>query len=152
MTFNQPSPWTDPVLGHFSELLLVRPVLSYSDIAHRLNRTHGVALTKNACIGRARRMGFLRGQPKAKPRARIAPNRLSLRLRKIPTGRSLPAPKPRVPFTVQLEQLRAYDCRWPQGDRAPFLFCGEPVTENCSYCLKHALISYPAMRKEHPNV
>ena len=147
MSFGKTSPWTVPVVEHFKALLAMRPALSYADVAHRLNRAHSVSLTKNACIGRARRLGFLRNGPKAKPRSRIAPMRLSRRLKQ-----DAPTPQPPTPFTTRIEQLRSNSCRWPHGERPPYLYCGMPSIESCPYCLEHARISYPAMRRPdgHP--
>jgi hypothetical protein len=45
---------------------------------------------------------------------------------------------------VPMGELTSDDCRWPMGgfaDRPPYLYCGDPVLEGCSYCARHFDIS-----------
>jgi len=146
----QQTPWTVEAIIMLRELLEQRPTLTYSDIADRMTKKLRAPFTKNSCIGRARRLGTAKrqqvkikrnGRP-VRSRPRVPKLRLSPRLKLAP-----PSPPSRISGALKIEQLAHGDCRWPEGNRAPFLFCGEQVLDNCSYCLKHALISYPAMRK-----
>ena len=41
---------------------------------------------------------------------------------------------------VTLLDLRPDQCRWPEGDRAPYSFCGAPQEFN-SYCSEHQKLS-----------
>ena len=142
------SVWTPPVVSRFNELLKAYPVLAYGQIAQRLSAEFGVTITKNAAIGFGRRTGT----PKRSPQ-RLRPSGGPPRARPRRTGRISQSPKkkPRpVPLHVQdkvlLQNLDSGDCRWPNGDDPPYLYCGMPVLENLPYCRKHALISYPALR------
>jgi hypothetical protein len=36
-----------------------------------------------------------------------------------------------------LMELEDNDCRFPFGDSAPFLFCGDPAQDKSSYCTHH---------------
>ena len=41
---------------------------------------------------------------------------------------------------VTLLELRPGQCRWPEGDRAPYSFCGAPQVSG-SYCGEHHKLS-----------
>lgn len=99
--------------------------LSFSQIARAL----GNGLTRNACLGKASRLGLpMRGQG-TQPRARSTP-----RINALPS-----APKPPKPLPAQalgdfadpehactLLELKGTSCRWPIGDPTSedFRFCG----------------------------
>ena len=127
--------------------------ISFDAIAAMLSEEFGVALTKNSCIGKARRMGL--------------PERTTKRKRKVFRGDkrrahiTLVAPAPIEPEVVPcvlprwkviadeapaergrltLLQLNDNTCRWPHGDRVPYLFCGAP-TAGKTYCAYHTGIS-----------
>jgi GcrA cell cycle regulator len=46
--------------------------------------------------------------------------------------------------SISFHDLKAHHCRFPFGQRAPFLFCGEPRASNSSYCAEHRRLCYPA--------
>jgi GcrA cell cycle regulator len=48
---------------------------------------------------------------------------------------------PATPFTLKLLELRPGMCRWPQGDRAPYRFCGAEQAPSSSYCEEHRRLS-----------
>jgi hypothetical protein len=129
--------------------------LSFDAIAAMLSEEFGVALTKNSCIGKARRMGL----PERKNRHRRKVFRGDKRRRQI----TLVAPAPAyvepevVPCVLPrwkviadeapaergkltLMQLDGNKCHWPSGDRVPYLFCGAP-TAGKTYCAYHTGIS-----------
>lgn len=58
----------------------------------------------------------------------------------------------RSPVTVRrlmLDELRSDTCRWPIGDRAPFLFCGDRACAGGGpYCEHHHEMAY---QKRRPN-
>lgn len=153
MTFNQTSQWTEPVIAQFMILLDVHPKLAYAEIAWRLNKVCGTTLTKNSCIGYARRHGFEKRQPPRdysgrKPRilSRVPKLRLAPSLRSAPPPP--PQPKPKQLGKMSLLDLGATDCRWPEGNDAPFLFCGAPILPGCPYCLPHAQRAFPAVARQ----
>lgn len=63
-----------------------------------------------------------------------------------------PEPPPAAPIAVRrfmLDELRSDTCRWPIGDRAPFLFCGDRVCAGGGpYCEHHHEMAY---QKRRPN-
>jgi len=148
MSFPAVSPWTAAVVEAFHALLLERPVVPYEIIAARLNAAHGTSLTKNACIGFGRRQGVPKRQPPRNYAGR-KPRTLKPRTRvpKVQLKPRPPKPKPKRIGKVSLLDLGPCDCRWPFGDRAPFLFCGDVTVDTSSYCLKHLHIACPATQR-----
>ncbi|HLX16598.1 MAG TPA: GcrA family cell cycle regulator [Bradyrhizobium sp.] len=132
--------------------------LTFSQIADALNARFNTDYSRNAAIGRARRMG-LSGPakpdrparpPKRQPKAR-APGA------KKPQSRVPAAPRSRlqvlkraaalklrcvgiVPRHLALIDLEVGDCRYPYGgdeEGEPITFCGHPRREGSSYCTSH---------------
>lgn len=129
---------------------------SYGDMASMISKAFKVHITRNACIGKGKRMQV---SLKASPRkGRPCPKRKSPSL-----GRNLPRRRKRradgnrqrllnrKPHRRQsqrnrgllLPQLLPHSCRWPEGDRIPYTFCGDDQVDGSSYCLKHTLIASP---------
>jgi GcrA cell cycle regulator len=51
----------------------------------------------------------------------------------------------------RLEDLQRLDCRWPQGDWPPYLYCGQPAHNGSCYCVyHHAIACVPRDRKSKP--
>jgi len=147
--------------------------LSFSDIGAALG------ISRNACIGRARRPGLPRrpqqgesNRPKATRKkrtsasthrrilrfARSNPYNGSLRLIEtvesdLPVSRLSPGD---IPFEQrkQLIELGPHDCRWPYGEpgEADFFFCGGPKVEGRSYCPLHCSVAYTRARVETRDV
>ena len=132
--------------------------LPYSEIARRINAAFNTDYTRNATIGRARRMGLAGVAETGQSRKPRKPNFLSIRkLRKISNKHraaksSLPRPvlkrvavrKLRCveiePRHLKLIELEALDCRYPYGgdkDNEAITFCGHPRREGSSYCAPH---------------
>ena len=128
--------WTPVLDVRLRELALRDDHPTYSAIAAALSLEFNVCLTKNACIGRARRVGLparqpLRGHLYRKEKARPAPRR----------NRKPPEP---VYDRVPIYDLRMHDCRWPIGESPPFLFCGRPtIDQNHPYCPLHTKMTRP---------
>ena len=139
--------------------------MSYSEIATELNRQFGTAYTRNACIGRAHRLGIQNEFERAKSAAPETEKpweaagkakRTWYRHKQIAEGR-MPAPMPRRraplstisletfrcaevdPLHVDLVDLNHDQCRWPYGD-GPYTFCGHPTLFG-SYCGPHFALS-----------
>ncbi|MGJ4906528.1 GcrA family cell cycle regulator [Bradyrhizobium sp. HKCCYLS2033] len=127
---------------------------SYAEIARALNAQFGTAYTRNATLGRGKRIGLAApGGPKA---ARSTPRPMSAAPR---TGRRSPdaaarpmpsAAKPAAavklrcvgisPRLLSLDQLERNDCRYPYGgdrDDDPITFCGHPRQPGSCYCTPH---------------
>ena len=126
---------------------------SYTQIARWINRERGTAYSKNACIGRARRLGLgVRSKPKPEPepRSRTPRQRPDIAIRKAATPKKVvapyvPKPDPMRPGHVRLIQLREGMCRWPNGEGAEHIrFCGLKQVEGESYCAEHCRAAYRA--------
>jgi GcrA cell cycle regulator len=138
--------------------------LSFSRIANAINARFNTAYSRNATIGRARRMGLSApGRVPARRKPRLA--RLhKMRARLAAKSRSKPAVRKRaaklklrcvgiVPRHLSLLELERGDCRYPYGGEAEgeaITFCGHPRREGSSYCVAHLhLTSCPAAASEH---
>ena len=132
--------------------------LPYSEIARRINAAFNTDYTRNATIGRARRMGLAGVAETGRSRKPNKPNFLSIRrLRKMskklraakslllrPVLKRVKAPKLRCveiePRHLKLIELEMNDCRYPYGgdkDNEAITFCGHPQREGSSYCAAH---------------
>lgn len=131
--------------------------LSFSEIADAINARFNTAYTRNAAIGRARRMGFSGAKqsasavlPKTPPQPSLA--RLNkLRARLVAGFRPRPEVLQRaaalrlrcvgiVPRHLSLLELEDGDCRYPYGgdeEGEEITFCGHPRREGSSYCTSH---------------
>jgi GcrA cell cycle regulator len=56
-----------------------------------------------------------------------------------------------VPLGIGLMELTEETCRWPEGDRPPFKFCGHMPVKGLPYCAAHSRIAYnaPANRQNY---
>jgi GcrA cell cycle regulator len=133
--------------------------MSYSEIAEALNAKFGTSYSRNAAIGRAKRLGLagpgrstdiLQHWPERPPRARAS--RLSQPrerhvpefMRPIPVFERAELPKLRcveiVPRHLALVDLEPGDCRYPYGgdeEGEAITFCGHPRREGSCYCAPH---------------
>jgi GcrA cell cycle regulator len=139
--------------------------MSYSEIAEAINAKFNTAYSRNATIGRARRLGLVsaarpgepsRLPPKAQPsgsrklRERYASmsgwivpvfeREETLKLRCVETN----------PRHLTLLELEPGDCRYPYGgdeDGEAITFCAQPCAADSSYCAPHFhLTSGPGRR------
>lgn len=136
--------WTDSLVDLFKQLHASGR--SFGQIAAQLP-----GVTRNACIGKARRLGLTmkpsdnpaaeridrRFKPPKPPRVRMYPERV----------RAKPQPKPIRPpaptGSVALIDLEPHHCRWPYGDSPPFMFCGAPRRdEDVAWCASHCAIGF----------
>ena len=105
-----------------------------------------IGMTKNAVIGKCRRMGVELQDGKAgRPRTQVKQDRprnhrpkrssVSLPADHVPQARLEPVTK--LPFrAITLVELKENDCRYPHGN-GPFFFCGQQKMEEGSYCEFH---------------
>jgi GcrA cell cycle regulator len=130
--------------------------MPFSEIARALNGRFGTAYSRNAAIGRARRMGLSvsersGGTAPNKPKQLDAKRLRAKRVRRL----AKPAPKPTAleratalqlrcvaitPRHLALVDLEAGHCRYPYGGDAegePITFCGHSRREGSSYCPSH---------------
>ena len=143
--------------------------MSFSRIAKAINLKFSTAYSRNATIGRARRLGLL-GSDRPAP---SVPVQLRLdglgRLRSVEpksSGFHWPTPvfedaKPVQLRCVEIEprylalvELEWGDCRYPYGgdvEGEAITFCGHPRRQGSSYCTPHFHLSRnPALPAEPP--
>jgi len=125
--------------------------LSFDAIAAQLSAEWGMDVSKNSCIGKARRMGLaqrprkvFRGDKRkravtlvAEAPAAVAPEPVPCVL---PRWKVMADEAPAVRDRMTLFQLDGNKCHWPYGDRAPYMFCGAP-TAGKTYCAYHTGIA-----------
>ena len=134
--------------------------LSFSEIVKAINLKFRTAYTRNAAIGRAKRMGLgdsdrpqtslqvgpSRPEQAVKPQA-MEPGSASLR-RLTAILKSQEPPKLRCaevePRHLSLFELECGDCRYPYGgdeEGEAITFCGHPRQPGSSYCASHFQLS-----------
>ena len=135
---------------------VVRGNMSFSEIARAINAKFGTTYTRNAVLGRAKRMGL--AVPN-RPEARVPP-RLNGQRERLAETRLPEFPQPRPVFEtakpvelrcieieprhLSLIELEWGDCRYPYGGDAegePITFCGHPRRPGSSYCAPHFHLS-----------
>jgi GcrA cell cycle regulator len=146
--------------------------MSYRDAADALNARFGTAYSRDAALGRARRMGL--GAPVRSESPPILAGRQLQRPRERPRStddfRPLEFFRPRpvfervervqlrcvevVPRHLTLIELGRGDCRFPYGgdlDGEAITFCGRPRRKGSSYCAPHFhLTREPVVPAERP--
>lgn len=134
--------WTDARIEHLKSL--INDGLSFALIAAR------IGTTRNACIGKAGRLGLSNPNPR-KPLL-VVDKKLP------PQNRPLvikPAEDKAAPMTIvahkpissrlgpiKFGELTERYCRWPIGEGRPFEYCGADKAEGCSYCSTHKAMAY----------
>jgi hypothetical protein len=121
--------------------------MSYSLLAAEINRETGSQFTRNACIGKAQRIGcrvvqrlrnphvearkVQRRRPKGAPRPRLLDGSL---LPDLQTVEAYEESAPPAEFLgIAFMDLEPGHCRFPRGEN-PILFCGQPKMQESSYC------------------
>jgi GcrA cell cycle regulator len=129
--------------------------MSYSRIAEAINAKFGTRYSRNATIGRGKRMG-LGGPDRPSDLPKPVPKASRRRLDKLPerhavkSGRPLSILKPVKtvklrcveidPRHLSLMDLERGDCRYPYGgddEGEAISFCGHPRRGGSSYCTAH---------------
>ena len=104
-----------------------------------------LGVNKNQVVGRSRRMQeprpqwalgpFGNGKGVARPRPLGRPRRRHNGVRMSEDDPVPQAPPPSLDVVVM--DLRDHHCRYPYGERSPFLFCGAAPVKGSSYCSFH---------------
>lgn len=108
---------------------------------------------RNACIGRARRLGLL-GQPRKPARPKPPPKPRAPRKhpdlsryysakaeRAIAILAQIKLPPEPAALQCTLADLPETGCHWPVTEDSPFLFCGAEQRPDSSYCTHHFMRS-----------
>jgi GcrA cell cycle regulator len=133
--------------------------MSYSETADAINAKFGACYSRNATIGRARRMGLSGSEqpeeafahwPKRPPQAKAArlqqprERHVPVFLRPMPDFERVEQPELRcveiLPRHLTLIELEPGDCRYPYGgdeEGEAITFCGHPQRAGSSYCAPH---------------
>ena len=128
--------------------------MSYADIARAINSRFGTSYTRNAAIGRSKRMGLAAAErrleqagPQTKADVkRLRKARADSRLEVPPSIPMLPREPVKLrcvgitPRLLALVELGPDDCRYPYGgdkEGEPITFCGHPKSPGSSYCGPH---------------
>lgn len=156
--------WTDGVVERFKALCA--DGLSFSQIADTISQEFRIRVSRNACIGKARRLGIGKATDLRVSRSR---KHLERPRQPRPKAERRAAPKVAKPPALKLvigptdaERAHCFDplpegcgvglldigfgqCRWPHGEGAGLRFCGEATVEaGCVYCERHARLSMPS--------
>jgi hypothetical protein len=151
---NWPTEHSDALRKHLAERL------TFSAIAEAINLKFNTAYTRNATIGRAKRMG-LAGPDRPQPSLQATPPRLERMIKPRPAepGSAVlrwPTPALKIqeppklrcaevePRHLSLIELERGDCRYPYGgdeDGEAITFCGHPRRAGSCYCAPHFHLS-----------
>jgi hypothetical protein len=123
-------------------MLWHREGVPFAELAARLSAQFGLSLTKNACIGKARRMGLPVRGPVDMERVLKQPRPKMIRLTRKVDAPIEPEPEWRAPAEpgVSIYQLSSVTCHWPLGkveDYPPYRYCGQWTEVGMPYCDKH---------------
>ena len=163
------SQWDIPgIVDRFRELV-AEPEPSFAQIATILCMEYPVRLSRNACIGKAQRMGLCMPGPKktsllkrgaidrkpARPgrdrtQGRHIPRKTFVELFGVIRDSVVDLPPDQSPFAVSLLEAKDHHCRWPVTPVTDgmFMFCGDEVVPNRSWCPRHAFRAYERPRSE----
>jgi GcrA cell cycle regulator len=130
--------------------------ISFARAAAEINARFGTAYTRNAALGRGKRMGLVVPVRRAdRPTSAKAAGPKPAKSRKRsgveahpqePEATPVPAAPVRLrcvgvsPRLISLVELEPGDCRYPYGgdkDDEPIAFCGHPRRPGSSYCTPH---------------
>ena len=106
-------------------------------------------VTKNAVIGRAKRLGLSRAKETRitfhKPLSPLGSWRRKWldRIQRMFRPRQEPVPVVAPPGGIAIMSLTNAACRWPVfGTGADMMYCGGKVHKEKSYCLKHCRVAF----------
>jgi hypothetical protein len=134
---------------------------SFGIIADRINAEFSLNITRNSCVGKAKRLMF----PK---RLILHTETKKVAARPKPTRERRPKPPPKnVPKEktvyltdpsgpgITIYMLKSRSCRYPITDLAPgkFLFCGQATMDkDCPWCKHHHEIATVPIRRRTENI
>ncbi len=158
MSGNRNRPWRALVRRDLRRMW--RSGMSARQIAEALNERHGLTLTRNAVIGKLWRMGLrheARQDTQRRRRRRAVPTTRRQRHQPAPRPapaperkQSAPAPVPTRRGVTDIMRLKPGMCRWVDGDRSAWVWCGAP-TDGGSWCEEHrAIVFRKAKEGEQP--
>lgn len=141
--------WTDQAVTYLRELFDAGSTAS--QIATALNERFGSNLTRNAIIGKWKRLGLSNTRVttparKVKEAAQEDRSQAKKARRKKPLPAAVESAATAIPVStrVSLLELRLTHCRFPYGDPRDddFGFCGAAVPIGSTYCAGHYALCY----------
>lgn len=124
--------------------------ISFAKIAAEINTQHGSSFSRNACIGKAKRLGLIKRHTvtstlkaqRAKPKRRMVFKKTRPEDREPPQlDVDMPSPD-HLDITFFDLKNNFSECRFMQGDGLAGTYCGQPVQEGSSYCSFHHRLCY----------
>ena len=141
----KPSPWTAQRIELLKSIYLLG---SNSWVALRINQETGSSFTRDAIIGKIWRDKLDQtGRVTIKPgKATAGPRKPHVKVWKpkstIPTPQPVDVSRETQPLNLTIQELNDHHCRFPYGNSAPFLFCGQPTVGEGAWCRYHCTVVY----------
>lgn len=123
--------WTDELIARF-RALHASAQHSFAGMAKILSREFHVKLSKNALIGKSRRLALIKRAPVYEQPPERDEEVITARILR---GWKVEEPPPREDGLLTVFQLRAGLCHFPRGP-APYGYCGKDAPKG-SYCRQH---------------
>ena len=137
--------WTEHMIDRLTRLQRAGK-LSFTEIAKTLSREFGVRLTKNACIGKARRLNLPMRKPVVVRKPKAEPQVPEIEPETVPHVRPAwtvePPTLPKASGRITVYQLQCGVCHFPFGERPPYAYCGNSAFRG-SWCPHHERVVYP---------
>jgi hypothetical protein len=143
--------WTPDMIRRFTELHTDPEGFSFNQLSAMMSAYCGTEVSRNACIGKARRLGL----PERSGKVRLPPKReVKVKMIKIRVDAPIAYEEAVTPSPsavgVTINQLGSGVCKWPLGemeDRPPYHYCGGKAEIGDPYCAEHAAKSRGAWDK-----
>jgi hypothetical protein len=120
--------WTEEMTSELTRLHA--DGLSFARMAQRMTEKFGVPFTRNSCTGQANRMKL-----PARERVGDKDRSVTMRIKRKPKFKLIgPSEAPHQFLGIPFLDLEPQHCRYPVGEDAAMLFCGQPRMEGSSYC------------------
>jgi len=144
--------WTDTMNRRFAALHRDKADYSFEEMAKILSAEFGIELTRNATIGKARRLNLPMRDNVKMPRKQTKQGVRMLKVKATRVDAPIPPePDPAPEGGLTIYQLRDGVCHWPGGamlDYPPFLYCGEAAPLGTPYCAAHRGKAYNSPKKQ----
>jgi len=143
--------WTDTMNRRFAALHRDKADYSFEEMAKIMSAEFGIELTRNATIGKARRLNLPMRDNVKMPRKQTKQGVRMLKVKATRVDAPIPPePDPAPEGGLTIYQLRDGVCHWPGGamlDYPPFLYCGEAAPFGTPYCATHRQKAYNSPKK-----
>lgn len=140
--------WTDEHVETLKRLHAAG--LSFGEIAKEIG-----GISRNACIGKAKRLGLPDRLTKRPRKRHIRPGNRILRrvetaMRRVEqAAQHVQEAAEAAANPVHLLDLKSHHCRYPIGEPAEMMFCGATAVKDCSWCAGHYAIVYNRSEEKH---